>query len=217
MCFEAGNSSGDLHEDLLSPVECSMFGTDLSEQAIKEDRMVPQIVEQCINAVETRGLDYEGIYRKSGGAGQMRMIQQSFEQGLPIDLDDVEEVNDICAVTSVLKHYFRQLPNPLLTYELYSQFIELASIDTAEKRFETCMNLLSQLPQANHDTLKVLIQHLARVRSRSSENLMTAKNLAVVFAPTLLRDRDPSRDLLDISYKNATIEYLINQSQELFP
>lgn len=103
-----------------------MFGTDLSEQAIKEDRMVPQIVEQCINAVETRGLDYEGIYRKSGGAGQMRMIQQSFEQGLPIDLDDVEEVNDICAVTSVLKHYFRQLPNPLLTYELYSQFIELA-------------------------------------------------------------------------------------------
>lgn len=103
-----------------------MFGTELSEQVIREDRTVPQIVEQCINAVEMRGLDYEGIYRKSGGAGQMRMIQQAFEQGLPIDLDDVEEVNDICAVTSVLKHYFRQLPNPLLTYELYSQFIELA-------------------------------------------------------------------------------------------
>lgn len=115
-----------LTKNVIHTVDCSMFGTDLSEQVIREDRTVPQIVEQCINAVEMRGLDYEGIYRKSGGAGQMRMIQQAFEQGLPIDLDDVEEVNDICAVTSVLKHYFRQLPNPLLTYELYSQFIELA-------------------------------------------------------------------------------------------
>lgn len=69
-------------------------------------------------------MDYEGIYRKSGGASQMRTIQLLFEQGDEPDLEDVDEYNDICAVTSVLKQYFRELPNPLLTYELYPNFLE---------------------------------------------------------------------------------------------
>jgi hypothetical protein len=47
--------------------------------------------------------------------------------GEPVDLEDEESVNDICAVTSVLKQYFRELPNPLLPYNLYSQFIEAVS------------------------------------------------------------------------------------------
>jgi hypothetical protein len=66
----------------------------------------------------------EGIYRKSGGAAQMRSIQLSFEQGLDPDLTDDDEYNDICAVTSILKQYFRELPDPLVTYELYPEFIE---------------------------------------------------------------------------------------------
>lgn len=101
-----------------------MFGMDLSEVAAREERTVPLVVEKCIEAVEARGMDYEGIYRKSGGAAQMRAIQQAFENGTPVDLTDEEKYNDICAVTSVLKHFFRELPNPLLTYELYSSFVE---------------------------------------------------------------------------------------------
>jgi hypothetical protein len=73
------------------------------------------------------GLDFEGIYRKSGGASQMRFIQQAFEQGDSIDLTDDDQINDICAITSVLKTYFRELPNPLLTYELHPKFIDAIS------------------------------------------------------------------------------------------
>lgn len=114
-----------------------MFGMDLSELVAREERMVPLVVEKCIEAVEVRGMDYEGIYRKSGGAAQMRAIQQAFESGSPVDLTDDEEYNDICAVTSVLKHYFRQLPNPLLTFELYSSFIEASGkhLDTITDNF----------------------------------------------------------------------------------
>jgi hypothetical protein len=57
---------------------------------------------------------------------------------------------------------------------------------------------------------------LCSVREQSDENLMTAKNLAVVFGPTLLRDQDSSRDLLDMNAKNATVEYIISNSAALF-
>jgi Rho-type GTPase-activating protein 1/2 len=45
---------------------------------------------------------------------------------------------------------------------------------------------------------------------------MTAKNLAVVFGPTLLRDQDSSRDLLDMNAKNTTVEYIISITPTLF-
>jgi hypothetical protein len=54
------------------------------------------------------------------------------------------------------------------------------------------------------------------VKGQCDENLMTAKNLAVVFGPTLLRDQDPSRELLDMNAKNTTVEFIIINSVILF-
>ena len=71
------------------------------------------------------GMDSEGIYRRSGGAGQTREIQQLFDQGKVPDLtDDVSKWNDISAITSVLKLYFRNLPDPLFTFKLHDNFIQ---------------------------------------------------------------------------------------------
>ena len=74
------------------------------------------------------GMDYEGIYRKTGGTGQSKMITRLFEQGNydTFDLRDSETFNDISSVTSVLKNYFRSLPNPLLTYSLHELFVNAA-------------------------------------------------------------------------------------------
>lgn len=122
---------GSSHEKTPTPAkksvsESSMFGSDLTERVQMENQTVPVIVDACIKAVEARGLDYEGIYRKSGGAAQMRAIQLAFDQGEKIDLCDEEEYNDFCAITSVLKQYFRELPNPLLTFEHYDAFIKIS-------------------------------------------------------------------------------------------
>lgn len=156
----------------------SLFGTDLSEQAHYEDRSIPLIIEQCIRAVEKRGMDYEGIYRKSGGAAQMRLVHQSFDMGDPIDLDDDESINDICAITSVLKQYLRELPNPVLPYNLYSQFIDAVckydictfislfiydlflAVNVGQEKMDKFFELLSQLPKVNYDTLRLLVKHL---------------------------------------------------------
>ncbi|KAI9319641.1 hypothetical protein BX666DRAFT_1853030 [Dichotomocladium elegans] len=220
LCFAATSSSLDLlasPADSIPPVsmkEPTMFGYDLGLQALAEDRSVPLIVEKCIAAVELRGMDYEGIYRKSGGAAQMRAIQAAFDKdSQSVDLADDELYNDICSVTSVLKQYLRELPNPLLTFDLYGPFIEAVSSQSNHDRFR---ELLSQLPKSNYDTLKLLLQHLYRVSKNSQENRMTSKNLALVFAPTIIRDKDSSRDLLDMSYTNALMEYLISSANDLF-
>lgn len=74
-------------------------------------------------------MDYEGIYRKTGGASQSKAITQLFERGNydAFDLTDIDSFNDISSVTSVLKSYFRSLPNPLLTFELHEGFVQAAS------------------------------------------------------------------------------------------
>ena len=74
-------------------------------------------------------MDYEGIYRKSGGSGQQKHITALFERGDydAFDLCDVAAFNDISSVTSVLKTYFRSLPNPLLTFGMHEAFVGAGS------------------------------------------------------------------------------------------
>lgn len=101
-----------------------MFGNDLVKQVQSEHQPIPLVVRKCIEAVEQRGMDCEGVYRKSGGATQMRSIQLAFENKENIDLCDEDQWNDICAVTSVLKQYFRDLPNPLFTFEYHQKWVD---------------------------------------------------------------------------------------------
>lgn len=105
----------------------SIFETSLIERVEFEGRPVPLLVTKCIEAVEKRGLDYEGIYRKSGGAAQTKAIQLAFDQGDSVDLCNEDEFNDVCAITSALKQYFRELPNPLITFESYQELIDISS------------------------------------------------------------------------------------------
>ena len=75
------------------------------------------------------GMEYEGIYRKTGGSSQSKQITQLFDRGDydSFDLTNVEAFNDISSVTSVLKTYFRQLPDPLLTHALHESFVAAGS------------------------------------------------------------------------------------------
>lgn len=99
-----------------------LFGSDLGERADYERRQIPCVVTRCIEEVELRGMDVEGIYRKTGGNSQVKMIQDGFSNTESFDISDPDI--DITAVTSVLKQYFRKLPAPLLTYEVYDRVLE---------------------------------------------------------------------------------------------
>lgn len=99
-----------------------LFGSELAERADYERRQIPSVVTRCIEEVELRGMDIEGIYRKTGGNSSVKMVQEGFDKSEDFDISDPEL--DITAVTSVLKQYFRKLPTPLLTFDVYDRILE---------------------------------------------------------------------------------------------
>ncbi|KIP11643.1 hypothetical protein PHLGIDRAFT_63457 [Phlebiopsis gigantea 11061_1 CR5-6] len=213
------------HKNEMSPppqAGPSMFGRELIEQvradSKDEERLVPVIVEKCIDAVDTLALDYEGIYRKTGGSGQSKIITQLFERGdyASFDLRDSDRFNDICSVTSVLKTYFRSLPDPLLTYQLHDKFIEAASIKDPAVKGARLNELIAELPAEHYHTTRALMLHLHRVCKRSDKNLMHARNLGVVFGPTLMRSRDPNAEFSDMAGKALSVEWLVENAPIVF-
>ena len=115
-------------------------------------------------------MDVEGIYRKSGGNGQVQMIREGFERSNDFDISDPDL--DINAVTSLLKQYFRRLPTPLITYEVYDQLLDSVQITDDEKRIAAMRHAIQNLPPSHRDCLEFLVFHLARVVEREKENLV---------------------------------------------
>lgn len=191
-----------------------LFGVDLVVRSEFEGGKIPLVVTRCIQEVEMRGMDFQGIYRKTGGASQMRQIQESFERGEDVDLSDSSI--DICAVTSVLKQYLRKLPNPLLTFEIYDRFLGAAEAPIEEQRILLLREAFDMLPRIHQEILQLLLFHLSRVTEHQSENLMTSRNLAVVFAPTLCWDKDGTREMQDMHAKNNGIQFCIERCGRIF-
>ncbi|KAK3323524.1 hypothetical protein B0T19DRAFT_463286 [Cercophora scortea] len=192
----------------------TLFGSDLVERAEYERRQIPSVVTRCIEEVELRGMDIEGIYRKTGGSSQVKMIQEGFDKMEDFDISDT--VLDITAVTSVLKQYFRKLPNPLLTFEVYERILESNMIQDEAERCAHLSKTVNMLPPKHRDCLEFLMFHLARVASRERENLMSPKNLAVVFAPTIMRDHSLEKEMTDMHAKNLAVQFIIENSHTIF-
>jgi hypothetical protein len=157
----------------------------------------------------------EGIYRKSGAASVIQTIREGFERS-PFDYDISDPDLDIHAVTSTLKQYFRKLPNPLITYEVYELVIDSGEVNPVSARIELLQKSLLELPPVHRDVLEFLIFHLRRVVDRHAENLMTFQNVAVVFAPTIMRPESLAREMTDVQKKNDVLKFLVENCQEVF-
>ncbi|KAJ6143223.1 Rho GTPase activation protein [Penicillium samsonianum] len=193
----------------------ALFGTELEARMEHEKSIIPAIVTRCIQEVELRGMDMEGIYRKSGAASVIQTIREGFERS-PFDYDISDPDLDIHAVTSTLKQYFRKLPNPLITYEVYELVIDSAEVSPMSARIELLQKSLLELPRVHRDVLEFLIFHLRRVVERHEENLMTSQNVAVVFAPTIMRPESLAREMTDVQKKNDVLKFLVENCQEVF-
>ncbi|KAI1625704.1 breakpoint cluster region protein [Exophiala viscosa] len=200
---------------LLVDAAAQLFGSDLEQRAEFEKTDIPTIVKRCVEEVESRGMDVEGIYRKSGGNSQVQQVKDWFENpSKDFDLSDPDL--DIHAVTSGLKQYFRRLPVPLITYDVYDKLLDTTAISDKDSRIDAMQIALEDLPNVHYDTLQYLMQHLARVVLQEKENLMTPMNIAVVFAPTIMRPESLNRELSDTKMKNEAVMWMVENSERLF-
>ncbi|KAJ3414186.1 hypothetical protein HDV05_006891 [Chytridiales sp. JEL 0842] len=194
------------------------FGGYLELQLDKENGVIPKIVEMCCSEVEKRGLTSVGIYRLSGNASTVLKVKNMVNQQEEVKLDD--EDMDINVVTSVLKCYFRELKNPLIPFELYEEFIKAAKIDDYNERLWSTKTLVQSLPQSNYFVLEYLIRHLTKVADQCEENKMQVQNLAIVFAPTLIRRPEEAALIHDpfanMPFHNKLLEDLLNQCDWFF-
>jgi len=187
--FSAINSSGLLTSNDEGTV--ALFGSELEARAHYEGKSIPYVVSRCIQEVEARGMDFVGIYRKSGGASSMRQIQEAFEKGEELDIGDSV---DICGVTSVLKQYFRKLPTPIITPAIYDEFLKTTStffslprqrafvnsiteVLDVEKRIQEIKRIMLQLSMVHQDVLGYVIFHLRKVAEKESKNLVCLVSL----------------------------------------
>ncbi|XP_022065196.2 rho GTPase-activating protein 23-like isoform X4 [Acanthochromis polyacanthus] len=163
------------------------FGVRLEDcQPAVNHKFVPLIVEMCCGVVETLGLEYTGIYRVPGNNAMVSNLQEHLNKGMDINTAE-ERWQDLNVISSLLKSFFRKLPEPLFTDDKYNDFIDANRIEDAEDRLKTMKKLIHDLPDHYYHTLQFLVGHLKKVADHSEKNKMEPRNLALVFGPTLVR------------------------------
>ncbi|KAK4935153.1 Rho GTPase-activating protein [Elasticomyces elasticus] len=205
-----------------------VFGISLDNLFRRDGSAVPTIVYQCVQAVDLYGLDVEGVYRTSGSAPHIMELRQKFDHDASaIDFRNAANFhNDIASVTTLLKHFLRDLPDPLLTAAQYQGFIDAAKIEDDIVRRDSVHALINGLPDPNYATLRTLVLHLNRIAQRSEKNKMTHSNLAIVFAPTLMGQQGGGgangqapaggADIADAGWQAKVIETILNNTFQIF-
>ncbi|XP_038628931.1 unconventional myosin-IXb isoform X3 [Tachyglossus aculeatus] len=190
--------------------ELRHFGVCVS--SLTNDKVsVPVVLEKLLEHVEMHGLYTEGIYRKSGAANRMRELKQSLQS----DPNSVKLENyPIHAITGVLKLWLRELPEPLMTFAQYNDFLKAVELPAKQEQLTAIYTVLDQLPEANHLSLERLIFHLVKVAEIEEVNRMSPSALAIVFAPCLLRcpdNSDPLTSMKDVLKTTTCVEMIIKE------
>ncbi|XP_008938249.1 PREDICTED: rho GTPase-activating protein 32-like, partial [Merops nubicus] len=199
-----------------------VFGCDLGEHLLNSGHDVPQVLKSCTEFIEKHGI-VDGIYRLSGIASNIQKLRHEFDSEQIPDLTKDIYIQDIHCVGSLCKLYFRELPNPLLTYQLYEKFSDAVSAATDEERLVKIHDVIQQLPPPHYRTLEFLMRHLARLADYCSITNMHTKNLAIVWAPNLLRSKQiesacfsGTAAFMEVRIQSVVVEFILNHVDVLF-
>ncbi|XP_032085404.1 LOW QUALITY PROTEIN: rho GTPase-activating protein 32 [Thamnophis elegans] len=199
-----------------------VFGCDLGEHLLNSGHNVPQVLKSCTEFIEKHGI-VDGIYRLSGIASNIQKLRHEFDSEQIPDLTKDVYIQDIHCVGSLCKLYFRELPNPLLTYQLYEKFSDAVSAATDEERLVKIHDVIQQLPPPHYRTLEFLMRHLSHLAEYCAITNMHTKNLAIVWAPNLLRSKQiesacfsGTAAFMEVRIQSVVVEFILNHVDVLF-
>ncbi|NWX01608.1 RHG22 protein, partial [Caloenas nicobarica] len=204
-----------------APFGGGIFGQRLEDTVQYErkygQRLAPLLVEQCVDFIRERGLTEEGLFRMPGQANLVKDLQDSFDCG---EKPLFDSNTDVHTVASLLKLYLRELPEPVIPFAKYEDFLscgQLLSKDEGEGTQEL-VRQVKNLPQANYNLLKYICKFLDEVQAHSSINKMSVQNLATVFGPNILRPKmeDPVTMMEGTSLVQHLMTVLISEQGRIF-
>ncbi|NXC97403.1 3BP1 protein, partial [Certhia familiaris] len=195
------------------------YGVSLETHLKSLGREIALPIEACVMMLLASGMKEEGLFRLAAGASVLRKLKSSLASGS----NALEEFySDPHAVAGALKSYLRELPQPLMTFELYDEWVKVASLKDIDSRVQSLQDTCSRLPQDSYNNLRYLIKFLAKLAEHQEVNKMTPSNIAIVLGPNLLWSQqstgDPMQlDLASVSSIQAVVEALIQNVDTLFP
>ncbi|XP_021520084.1 rho GTPase-activating protein 12 isoform X5 [Meriones unguiculatus] len=196
-------------------IKDQVFGCNLANLCQRENGTVPKFVKLCIEHVEEYGLDVDGIYRVSGNLAVIQKLRFAVNHDEKLDLND-SKWEDIHVITGALKMFFRELPEPLFTFNHFNDFVN-AIKQEPRQRVPAVKDLIRQLPKPNQDTMQILFRHLRRVIEHGEKNRMTYQSIAIVFGPTLLKpERETGNIAVHTVYQNQIVELILLELSTVF-
>lgn len=194
----------------------TVFGISLEEHLRVTNRKLAFPLEVCICALTEFGMLEEGLFRVVGSASKVKRLKLAIDSGC-FSLPLLNEYTDVHVLASTLKSYLRDLPEPLLTYKLYDEWMD-AMRHPEDQRLGIVQKILKKLPQTNSDNLTYLVQFFAKL-SKNPENKMSSTNIAIVISPNLLWNQDKKIDMHmgNCATLNMIVELFVNNSDLLFP
>ncbi|KAL2761351.1 rho GTPase-activating protein 12 isoform 2, partial [Daubentonia madagascariensis] len=196
-------------------IKDQVFGSNLANLCQRENSTVPKFVKLCIEHVEEHGLDVDGIYRVSGNLAVIQKLRFAVNHDEKLDLND-SKWDDIHVITGALKMFFRELPEPLFTFNHFNDFVN-AIKQEPRQRVAAVKDLIRQLPKPNQDTMQILFRHLKRVIENGEKNRMTYQSIAIVFGPTLLKpEKETGNIAVHTVYQNQIVELILLELSSIF-
>ncbi|XP_026171684.1 rho GTPase-activating protein 44-like isoform X3 [Mastacembelus armatus] len=168
-------------------VEKPCYGKPLEEHLALSGRDIAFPIEACVTMLLECGMQEEGLFRIAPSASKLKKLKASLDCGV---LDVQEYSADPHAIAGALKSYLRELPEPLMTFDLYNDWIQASNIQDQDKRPQALLNACEKLPPANNNNFKYLIKFLSKLTEYQDVNKMTPGNIAIVLGPNLLWTHD---------------------------
>ncbi|KAJ8363334.1 hypothetical protein SKAU_G00121650 [Synaphobranchus kaupii] len=214
-CIHAGKQVS-----MLSNSSGKVFGRPLLSHLLDSGEEIAVPIRHCVQMLLDKGMEEEGLFRLAAAASAVKRLKSSLDCG---HIDHNEFSSDPHAVAGALKSYLRELPEPLMTFELYSDWLKVAGEKEVSDRLEHLKGVLRKLPQENYNNLQYLMKFLACLSEQEAATKMSPKNIAIVLGPNLLWPRmegegSPMEMASQYSMQVVTvIEPLIQYASSLFP
>lgn len=196
-----------------------IYGVDLTTLVKAQNTMRPVVIDKCIEELETRGLDQEGLYRIPGMQDDVDRVRGRFDMDGSHAKISKKDFPDINAISGALKLYLRQLPIPLVPFDIFGAFMDAVQNQDDNMRIDALHEAIVQLHEtkpAHFHTLKHMVAHLNRVTQLERHNKMSVENISIVFGPTIFRSPTPFGDLHMLEYEKKCVELMITHQLQLF-